>query len=129
METLVKAGGLFNIALVIFHLSFWRLFNWRDELKSISFLNSSIMQVLNISLTLVFVIFAYISLLHAEALLSTPLGNSLLALMALFWLARAIQQIIFFGLRLPLSRVFLLIFLSGFALYAIPALTVLRAAD
>lgn len=129
MEILVKAGGLFNIALVIFHLSFWRLFNWRDELKSISFLNSAIMQVLNISLTLVFAIFACISFVHTEELLSTPLGNSLLALMALFWLARSIQQIIFFGLRPPLSRMFLLIFITGFALYAIPAITVLRSAD
>jgi hypothetical protein len=99
METLIKAGGLFNIALVMFHLSFRRLFNWRDELNSVSFLNSAVMPVLNISLTLVFLIFACISFLHTGVLLSTPLGNSLLALLALFWLARPIQQFISFGLR------------------------------
>ena len=128
METIIKAGGLFNIGLALFHLSFWRLFDWHNELKNISTLNSAVMQVLNISLTLVFVIFAYISLAHNQALLGTPLGHSLLVLMALFWLARSIQQIVFFGLGHPLSWLFLLVFITGFALYAIPAATILQSA-
>ncbi len=125
MEAVIKAGGFFNIGMILFHLGFWRLFNWSEDLKNISFLNSAIMQVLNISLTLAFVIFAYISLVHTGALLSTPLGNSLLILMALFWLARAAQQIVFFRLKHPLSWVFLLVFLTGCVLYAIPAARVL----
>lgn len=128
METLIKAGGYFNVGLALFHLSFWRIFNWHDELARVSALNSAVMQVLNISLTLAFVIFAYISFMHAGELLTTPLGHSLLVLMALFWLARTIQQAIFFRLH-ALSIVFLLIFLSGFTLYALPALAVLRVAD
>ena len=125
METLIKAGGFFNIGLILFHLAFWHLFNWSEDLKKLSFLNSAIMQVLNISLTLAFAIFAYISLAHTGALLSTPLGNSLLVLIALFWLARAIQQIVFFKLRHPLSWLFLLIFTTGFVFYTIPAASIL----
>ena len=125
MDTLIKAGGFFNIGLVLFHLSFWRLFNWNEDLKNLSFLNSAVMQVLNISITVVFVIFCYISLVHTEELLTTPLGHSLLVLMALFWLARSIQQILFFKLQHPLSLVFLLVFMAGFVLYAIPAVSIL----
>lgn len=121
METLIKAGGVFNIGMVLFHASFWRLFRWNEDLKNISFLNRAIMQVLNISLTLVFAMFAWISFVQAHELLTTPLGHNLLILMAVFWLARSIQQIIFFKLRHPLSWVFLLVFFSGFGLYAIPA--------
>jgi asparagine N-glycosylation enzyme membrane subunit Stt3 len=43
-------------------------------------------------------------------------------LIALFWLARSIQQIVFFKLAHRASRAFLLIFLTGSLLYAIPAL-------
>ena len=125
METLIKAGGYYNIGLILFHLSFWRIFNWSEDLKRLSLLNGAIMQVLNISLILAFVIFAHISLVHTGALLNTPLGNSLLVLMALFWLARTIQQIVFFKLRHPLSWLFLLVFTTGCVLYAVPAASIL----
>ena len=125
MEALIKAGGIFNIALVLFHVSFWRLFKWNEDLRNLLFLNRATMQVLNISLTLVFVIFAYISFAHTRELLTTPLGNSLLVLMALFWLARSIQQILFYKLRHWLSWVFLLVFMAGCVLYAIPASSIL----
>lgn len=83
------------------------------------------MQVLNISLILCFLIFSYISLTHTAELLTSPLGKALLMLMTLFWLARAIQQIIFFKLQHPTSWAFLLLFLAGAFLYGIPAVAVL----
>ena len=125
METLISFGGVYNIALILFHLSFWRIFNWNEELARVSFLNRAVMQVLNISLMFVFAIFAYISLVHTSELMNTPLGNSLLVLMALFWLARSVQQIVFFKLQHWLSWLFLLLFFSGFLLYAIPAAALL----
>jgi hypothetical protein len=125
METLIKIGGLYNIGLVLFHLSFWNIFNWREELGKVSFLNRAVMQVLNISLMFAFIIFSYISLAHTSELLHSPLGNSLLVLMALFWLARSVQQIIFYKLQHWASWAFLLLFLAGFLLYAIPAAALL----
>lgn len=122
MESVIKAGGIYNIAFVLFHLLFWRIFNWKDDLRSLSFLNRAIMQVLNLSLTFAFFIFSYISLLHTGELLSTPLGQSLLLLMALFWFLRAIQQVIFFKLKHWGSLAFLGLFLIGALLYAVPAI-------
>lgn len=121
MELLIKAGGYYNIGLVIFHLSFWRIFHWEQELKQVSFLNSAVMKVLNISLIFTFILFSYISLAHTSELLTSSLGQSLLVLMALFWLARTIQQIVFFKLQHWASWAFLLLFFSGALLYGIPA--------
>lgn len=124
MESLIIAGGFYTIGLVVFHLLFWRIFNWDHDLKQVSFLNGAIMQVLNISLIFAFIIFTYISLVHSSELLTSSLGHSLLVLIALFWLARAIQQILFFKLQHPASWAFLLLFLLGCLLYAIPAINV-----
>jgi len=121
MEILIKAGGVFSICFVIFHLLFWKIFNWSEDLQSLSFLNRAIMQVINLSLTFVFAIFAYLSLAHSEELLQSPLGHSLLVLIALFWLLRAVEQVVFFKLKHWGSVVFLVVFLSGSLLYGIPA--------
>ncbi|MBC8374868.1 MAG: hypothetical protein H8E26_02415 [FCB group bacterium] len=122
MEVLIKLGGVYNIALVIFHLLFWRIFDWKNDLRKLSFLNRAIMQVLNLSLSFVFIIFSYISIAHTDELLSTALGHSLLILMTLFWVARSIEQIIFFKLNHWGSVAFLAFFLVGAVLYAIPAI-------
>jgi hypothetical protein len=121
-EALLKAAGFYSLGFAVFHLLFWRLFNWREELRRLSFGNRAVMQVLNLSLTFAFLIFGYISLAHTEELLSTPLGRGLLALLALFWLARAVEQITFFGLRHWGSWAFLGIFVVGSSLYAVPLL-------
>lgn len=121
MEILIKAGGIYTIGLIVFHALFWRIFDWNNDLQSLSFLNRATIQVLNISLMFAFIIFAYVSLAHTGELLTSSLGRSLLLLMALFWLARTIQQIIFYKLHHWASWAFLLLFLSGAILYAIPA--------
>ena len=125
MEILVKAGGLYNIIMVVFYVLFWRIFDWDRELNKLSFLNRAIMQVLNISLIVVFIIFAYLSFGHTNELLTSTLGQSLLSLMALFWLARSIQQIVFFHMHHWISWAFLLFFFTGFLIYAIPAINIM----
>ncbi len=122
MEILIKAGGIYCIGFVVFHLLFWRIFKWNEDLRSLSFINRAIMQVVNLSLTFSFIIFGYISLVHTNELLSSSLGQSLLILIALFWLARSIEQAVFFKLNHWGSFAFLLIFLTGSMLYGIPAI-------
>lgn len=122
MELLIKAGGIYNIILVVFHLLFWRIFNWRDDLKTLSFLNRAIMQVVNLSLTIVFVAFAYISFVHTSDLLTTSLGRTLLIFMMLFWFARAIMQVVFFRLRHWGAVAFLVYFLAGGVMYGVPVM-------
>lgn len=122
MELLIKAGGVYNIILVIFHLLFWRIFNWKEDLRSLTFLNRSTMQVVNLSLTIVFVMFAYISLVHTSELLSSPLGKSLLFSISLLWLARSAMQVIFYKFKHWVSVAFFVYFFAGSLLYGIPAI-------
>ena len=85
-------------------------------------INRQVMQILNLCLTLVFLIMAYISFFHSEELLSTSIGKTLLFAITLFWFLRMIEQIFFFGLKTTKSIVFTLIFLLGTVIYLIPAL-------
>ena len=114
---LLKIGGCYNLAFAAFHLFFWRIFDWKRDLASLSFLNRAIMQVLNLCLTFVFVAFGYLSLAHGGEMLGSPLGRALIFLIGLFWLLRALQQAIFFRLRKPLSWAFLFVFLAGAGVY------------
>jgi hypothetical protein len=104
----------------VFHLMFWRLFHWRTELARLTSINRAVVQVLNLCLIFAFITFGIIALMHGPDLISTPLGRSLLVLIALFWLLRAIEQVIFFDMRGWISWIFTLIFVAGFALHALP---------
>ena len=118
-EILITLGGIYTIGLIIFHVLFWRLFDWPASLESTNFINRATIQVLNISITLIFCIFAYISLAHTMELLSTPLGNTLLVLISWLWLIRAILQVYFYSLKHIASVVLTLYFLLGAVLYGL----------
>ncbi len=121
-EVLVVAGGVLTAAFAVFHLFFWKLFRWKTDLATLSSVTRAIVQILNLCLTFVFVVFAYLSLVHRSELLTTELGRSLLFLIAVFWYLRAIEQVVFFGLRKPVSILLFVLFLVGGSLYAVSLL-------
>ena len=120
MSKLLLAGGIFNLLFAIFHLLFWRLFNWKDELKKIDFINQNIMQVLNLCRVFVFLIFSYISIFHADEMLNSGLGVTLTLCISIFWLLRSVEQIVFFKLQTAISWILLILFIIGTFLYGIP---------
>jgi hypothetical protein len=109
----IFAAGVFNLALAAFHLSFWRLFSWPRSLSDSGALNRSVTQILNLAVTYLFVLSALVCLLFPSEVAATPLGHFWLAAMAGFWLARALIQPPFFGLRHPLSVVLFAVFIVG----------------
>jgi hypothetical protein len=117
-ELLIWSGGLFHVAFVVFHLMFRKLFRWDTELAKLTSLNRAVIPVLNISLTVVFVVFAYFSLMHAPEMVRTELGRTLTLAIAIFWYLRAVQQVVFFGLRKTPSLIFFLVVVVGGSLYA-----------
>jgi len=119
-ETAIYLGGIFNLVFAVFHLSFWRIFNWQKDLKDIRFVNRAIMQILNLCLTFVFFIFAYLSFSFTFDLLITRLGHSILISISLFWFMRAFMQIAFFGLKNKLSTILFVLFLCGGFIYMYP---------
>lgn len=124
-EILIISGGIFNIAFAVFHLLFWKIFNWQSDLRNLTFINRNIMQILNLCLTFTFLIFAYLSLFHTEELLSTSLGHSILVLISIFWLLRALEQVWFFTLKKSVSIAFFVFFLFGATIYAIPVTNII----
>lgn len=120
MRTLIQIGGVLWVICFIFHVFFWRLFDWRNDLDSVMAVNKSIIQVLNLCLMLCFLIFAYISLAETDELLSSSLGKSLIAGMALFGIFRVVEQFIFFDLRLARSKIVLFGALLIGIVYTIP---------
>jgi len=103
----------------VFHLAFWKLFDWKRELPKLKPVNRGVMQVLNLRLTYVFLVVAFISFFYADELLTTSLGKVILAATSLFALMRAVEQLIFWKIE-KIGVIFFVIFLIGASLYAIP---------
>jgi hypothetical protein len=122
-EALIITGGIYTVALIIFHALFWRIFNWPETLMPLNYVNKATIQVLNISITFIFFIFAYISFAHTKELLNTELGRTLLVLISGLWLFRAAQQVVFYKLENKASVAFAFYFLLGAVLYGIPVFT------
>ena len=116
----VYAGGAFMAALAVFHLMFWRLFRWKSQLAHLHPVNRAVMQVLNLVLTFVFVLVACLCFFHAEELIGTALGRSVLAGLSALLLFRMTLQPVFFSARAPLSWGFTGLFLVGSVIFGIP---------
>ncbi len=71
MSELLFFGGIYNFSFVLFHLLFWKLFNWNMKSNTINSINLKILQILNLCLIFVFIIFAYISVFHTEEMLNS----------------------------------------------------------
>jgi len=127
-KSVILAGGIYHVAGAIYHLMFWKLFRWKEDLASLSIINRAVMQILNLCLTFVFLIFAYISIFHAAELLTTRIGKVLLLLIAMFWFLRAIEQIVFFGLKKKRSMALFVVFVMGALIYLYPFIVGFEAA-
>jgi len=119
-EAIVLFCAIFNFIFGIFHLFFWKLFDWKNQLSKLSIINQAVVPVLNLCLTFVFAIFSFLLFFHSQEIISTSLGHSLLVLIALFWALRAMEQVIFFGVKRSISISFFMLFLIGAALHALP---------
>jgi len=114
---LFAAAG-YNLALTVFHLGFWRIFRWREELPKLHLVNRGVMQVMNCMLIFVFLSMAVLQVVYAAEFTGTSLGRGLLLFMAGFWIVRAILQPVFFRRTAVVSWVFFLVFLAGAVLHA-----------
>jgi hypothetical protein len=115
----ILAAGVFNLALAAFHLSFWRLFNWPRSLAESGALNRSVTQILNLAITYLFLLCAAVCFVFPKDLADTSLGRFWLLAMAGFWLARAVVQPVFFGLRHAFSFALFGVFIVGAVLHGV----------
>ncbi len=107
---MLTAAIIFNASFGVFHLLFWRLFNWPASLAGSGRINVGITQVLNLCLTFVFFAIA------AGLAMSAPqsaIAKPILLAGGVFWAFRAILQPIYFPIRPPVSLALLALFVLG----------------
>lgn len=119
-KILLAMGGIQNILALIFHLLFWKLFGWPEDLLCLNHDNRSGMQVLDIQLMFIFAFFAYVSLMHPKELLETVLGRIICWFIIIFYFARIINQHIFWDPLMPRSIVLVSGCILTIGLYLIP---------
>lgn len=117
---LLSIGGIYSFGFVVFHVLFWKIFRWRQDLHRLTPANRAIMQILNLRMIYVFIVFGVISFAFQDDLLNSTFGHFMLAAISLFWFGRSVEQVVFFGVRHPLSVAFLIVLLIGCALFAVP---------
>jgi hypothetical protein len=86
----IYAAAGYNAALAVFHLAFWRLFRWKEELAKLQPANRGVMQVMNIMLTAFLLLMAAVLVLNAAEIVATALGRLLLVGLAAMWVLRAV---------------------------------------
>lgn len=119
MKNLIYIGGFYCLIFAIFHLAFWKLFDWKNDLPKLKSVNRGVMQVLNLRLTYVFIVVAFISFFFAADLINTKLGNVILGAVSIFAVMRAIEQLIFWKVE-KIGIAFFFIFLIGAGIFAVP---------
>ncbi len=116
--SLIRVGGVISLLFFVLHIQFWSAFDWPGSLTVLPGDGAAIVQTLNVTVAVTMLLFAYVSLFRARALLTPGLGRALSLAIALFWVARAVSGTVFFGF----SLVEVFTFLVVAALYAVPQL-------
>ena len=122
MKTVIFICGLYCFVFAIFHLLFWKIFDWRNDLKKLSFANKGIIQILNSRIIYLFLFISFICFAFPDELLHSKLGKAFLTGISIFWLGRAIEQFIFFKSSNIYLHILTIIFVGGTILFALPVL-------
>jgi hypothetical protein len=121
-EIWIYICGVHSLLFAVFHIAFWKLFRWKTELQKISAVNRGILQILNLRLVFVFLLFAFLCFVYPRELYTTGLGRALLAGISLFWLGRLIEQFVFFQLKNVYTHILTAMFFLGFVLFLLPVI-------
>ncbi len=120
--TWIIASGIYNLGFGLFHLTFWRLLNWKEQLPRLSSTNRAVMQALNLCLTFFLLLSAYTYLIYPDEIRASGIGRVVAAAMLIFWIFRAVQQLVFFDLKMRVHRILLGIFGVGIILHGAVAM-------
>lgn len=94
-STLIIIGGGLSFLFTIFHLAFWKLFNWDVELNNLSTVNSNIMQMLNIGSAVILFSLGFLLLFKRKEIMDSKLGKYILIIIAGFYFARLVMEFVF----------------------------------
>ncbi|MFD3002578.1 hypothetical protein ACFS7Z_19555 [Pontibacter toksunensis] len=121
-DLIIYLCGLHSLGFAIFHMFFWRLFEWDTDLEKVSKQNKAIIQIFNLRLIYIFLFFTFICFFFTKDLYSTGLGKVTLVGCSLFWVGRAIEQFIFLNFNHSLIHLLTFLFVIGAILFILPLL-------
>lgn len=90
-----KIIGVLLIALALVHLIFPKIFNWKEELSSLSLINRQMMTIHTFFIALVVLLMGLLCLTQTTELIETELGKIISLGLGIFWTLRLLIQ--FFG--------------------------------
>ncbi len=122
MTTIIIICGIYSAGFALFHILFWKIFKWDQELSKMSFVNKAIVQILNNQIIYFFMFVALVCFCFPSELLNTRLGHAFLMGNSLFWLIRAIQQFIYLRRNHFMIHFLTFVFLVGAVLFIVPLL-------
>lgn len=125
MVTMLKIGGMFHLLCAVLHIIFPRMFNWYQRLAPLPDSDRSVisinLNIMNYCLMFFWIVFAVIPFFHAEALMNTALGKTLLTGIVAFWFMRIfILKPVYEGISTKESIVSGIVFVAGGLLFAVP---------
>jgi len=126
-KILLLIGGVINLVFSLLHLTLGKALNWNETLSCLTPDNRATIYTLNAHLAFTCLVFAYLSLFHRKDMLNTGIGRAVTAAIGLFYILRAVNQVIYNGLSAPGTFFGVILFLSVSLLYVVPTLWRRRA--
>ena len=96
-KALLYFSGIITLCFAMFHLYFWKLFNWQADLTKLSPPNSGIIQMLNVVSVYTLLFAAIISFYLARVKAFLLLEKAMIIFIAGYYLLRIIFGFPFFG--------------------------------
>ena len=119
-KILLLVGGILNLIFGLLHLSLGKALNWSETLSCLSLDNQATVYTLNTHLAFICLAFAYLSLFQRKDLLTTRIGQAVTAAIGLFWILRAVNQVVFYGVSAPDTPFWVIVCLVVSSIYLIP---------
>lgn len=94
---LLKIAGGINLFFLLFHLTFYWLFNWSESLSSLTPDNRNILLTFNVIGNILLLYFTYILLFQSKLILDNIIGKLFLALVSIFYGVRIFAEFYFWS--------------------------------
>jgi hypothetical protein len=96
-KAILYIGGSANLLLAVFHVFFWRIFNWQDELAGLSRETAGILQIGNICVIYFLLFFSASSFILSRHEKTDVFARSIILCIAGFYAVRIVAGSLFFG--------------------------------
>lgn len=115
-KDLILFGGMIHLGILSAGLVMTRVLNWKVELKKLTPLSEHIIWTHGAYVWLTILAFGLVSVLQADALVSTVLGSYVSAFISLFWGIRVVIQFFYFDAKPHLTSFLLKVGFHGLSI-------------